>query len=113
MTHTEPQAESLESALQVLQERMGNRWSGREGAGRAEMVRILQQALGYDQHQANEVIASLIHIDRLHYHPAGEQPSDSGGRAPALFGSAGLSGGMPGSGLALSVGHWQIGLEYE
>ncbi len=65
MTHTEPHAESLESALQVLQERMGNRWSGREGAGRAEMVRVLQEALGYDKHQANEIIASLIHFPKL------------------------------------------------
>src|SRR6266540_3934674 len=65
MTHTEPHAESLESALQVLQERMGNRWSGREEAGRAEMVRVLQEALGYDKHQANEIIASLIHFPKL------------------------------------------------
>src|SRR6266498_3050171 len=42
------------------------------------MVWVLQQALGYDKHQVNAVIASLIHIDRLPYHPAGEQPSDLG-----------------------------------
>jgi hypothetical protein len=113
MADTQPHVESLESALQVLRDRLGSQWGGREGAGRAEMVRVLEEALGYTKHQANAVIDSLIHIDRLHYHPAGEQPSEAGGRAPALFGLAGVSGGVPGSGLALSVGHWQIGPEYE
>jgi len=50
----------------VLRDQIGLRWSGREGAGRAEMVCVLQAALGYDKHQANTVIDSLIHIDRLH-----------------------------------------------
>ena len=113
MTHAGLHADSLERALQVLRDQIGPRWSGREGAGRAEMARVLQEALGYDKHQANTVIDSLIHIDRLHYHPAGEQPSEAGGRAPALFGMAGVSGELPGPGMAFSVGYWQIGPEYD
>lgn len=113
MAHAEPHAESLERALQLLRERMGNRWVGREGAGRAEMAHVLQEGLGYDRHQASTVVNALIHMDRLHYHPAGEKPSETGGRAPALFGPAGVSGGVPGSGLLVSVGYWQIGPEYE
>jgi len=92
---------------------MGSRWVGGEGAGRAEMLRILHEALGYDKHRANTVIASLIHIDRLHYHPAGEEPSATGGRSPALYGLAGVGGGVPGAGLAVSGGYWQVGPEYE
>jgi hypothetical protein len=113
MTHIEPHAEGLERALQVLRDRMGNRWAGRERAGRMEMVQVLQEALGYDKQQANAAIDSLIHMDRLRYHPAGDKPSEAGGRAPALIGLGGGSGGTPGAGLAVSVGYWQIGPEYE
>jgi beta-fructofuranosidase len=64
MAHTEPHEESLQAALQALRDRIGNRWAGREGVGRAEMVKVLQQALGYDKHHANTVIDALITWDQ-------------------------------------------------
>ena len=99
MTHTEPHADSLESALHLLRDHMGSRWSGREGEGRTEMLRHLQETFGYDKHHAKTIIDTLITMNRLQYHPAGE----SGSKATAHFTS----------GLPFTLGHWQIGPEYE
>ena len=87
MTQASSHTESQERALQVLRDQIGPRWSGREGAGRAEMARVLQAALGYDKRQANTVIDSLIHIDRLHYHPGLFLPDASPGNGGASGGS--------------------------
>ena len=115
MTHTQSHEESLQTALQALRDRMGDRWDGREDAGRAHMVRVLQQTLGYNSHQANTVIEALIHMDRLRYHhyARGEEQASPGQAVPAFMGPGAAGSGVASAALPVGGGYWMIGPEFE
>jgi hypothetical protein len=109
---------SYQDAVQVLKDRLGGRWEGLEANGRDEMVKVLKDALGYDNRAANDAIDAMITSGTLRYHRLAD---DTGAAvppviAPAAAGTgAGASGGggMAGvplaAGVVANAGYWQIG----
>jgi hypothetical protein len=98
--------QSYQDAVQVLQQRMNAQWEGLEADGRAEMVRILKEELGYDSAQANDVIDAMIESGTLRYRGAIAEPV----ALPGTPVGTGVSGGpVPPVPIAPGAGYWQIG----
>jgi hypothetical protein len=98
---------SFEDAVQVLKERLSGTWEGAEAEGRDEMVRILQEALGYSEAEANDAIDAMVESGTLRYHAEG--PAAGVVAPPVAVGGAGSSGTPLPAPVVLRTGHWQIG----
>jgi hypothetical protein len=102
---------SYQDAVQVLKERMGGQWMGVESEGRDEMVRILKDALGYDDQRANDTIDAMVDTGALRYHG----DNDLGPAVPVIppVGTGGTSTGggnpVPAPVAVGGGGYWQIG----
>jgi hypothetical protein len=98
---------SYQDAVQVLKERLGATWEGVEAEGRDEMVRILQEQLGYSSGEANDAIDAMIDSGTLRYHAETE-----GGdvvATPVVPGAGTGSAAPLPAPLIVRTGHWQIG----
>jgi hypothetical protein len=112
--------QSYQDAVQVLRDRMGGRWEGLEGEGRDEMARVLKQALGYDDDQADSAIKAMLRTGQLQYHHYGDaatttDSSEPPPASPVMAGPQATNTNMPGapvrSGEAFGPGFWEIGRE--
>jgi hypothetical protein len=95
---------SFQDAVQALQTYLGNRWEGVESDGRDEMVRVLNEKLGYDRRDANMLLDAMIDSGTLRYHTeSGSQVAE----VPVV--------GAPSTGAPVpfvpEAGYWQIGTE--
>ena len=97
---------SYQDAVQLLKDRMSGRWDGLEADGRAEMVSILKDGLGYDTAQANDAIDAMIEGGTLRYHGALSEPVALPG-TPVGTGASGAP--VPPLPIAPGAGYWQIG----
>jgi len=57
--------------IAVLQHYLGPQWPGAEAEGRVAMMHVLKTAHGYDEVQAEAVIAALTRAGKLCYHRFG------------------------------------------
>jgi hypothetical protein len=98
---------SYQDAVQLLKEHLGATWEGVEVDGRDEMVRILQEQLGYSHREANDAIDAMIDSGTLRYHAHNEV----GGvvPAPVAVGTAGSTPTPTPAPLIVPTGYWQIG----
>ena len=98
---------SYQDAVQVLKEHLGATWEGVETEGRGEMVRVLQEQLGYSEREANDAIDGMIESGTLRYYAG----SETGGvvAAPVAVGTAGSGPTPTPAPVLLPTGHWQIG----
>ena len=98
---------SYQDAVQVLKDRLGGTWLGVEAEGRDEMVRVLEEDLGYSHSEASDAIDAMIESGTLRY----QADAETGGAvvAPPTFGTAGSSTTPTPAPLIVRTGHWQIG----
>ena len=98
---------SFQDAVQVLKEHLGATWEGAEVEGRDEMERVLQEQLGFSDHEASDAIDAMIESGTLRYHAH----SEVGGAVPApvAVGTAGSTPTPTPAPLVVPTGHWQIG----
>jgi hypothetical protein len=98
---------NYQDAVQLLKERLGDRWDGLEAEGRDEMVRILTKQLGYTSSAANDAIDAMVDSGTLRYHTDG---GDVAVAAVPAVPAAGTGSGTPlPVPTALHTGYWQIG----
>lgn len=111
---------SMQQIVEALRSRLGVRWEGPEADGRDEMIKVLQDELGYDKEQANAAIAALIESGTLRYHrPAATDADRAGMPIPAAPLGTGGPGATPSGTVGVPVvpaavgalGYWQIGGE--
>lgn len=57
--------------IAVLQQHLGPQWPGTEADGHAAIVKVFQTMRGYDNTQAEAVIATLVSAGKLCYHRFG------------------------------------------
>src|SRR5262245_51930151 len=95
---------SYQDAVQELRDRLGATWEGAEVDGRDEMVRILEEDLGYSHREANQTIDAMVEAGTLRYHSDG--PASDVVAPPLAVGTAGST--PPPTAAVLPVGHWQI-----
>src|SRR5215208_5120297 len=90
---------SYQDAVQALKAQLGGHWEGAELAGRDEMVKILNDRLGYDSRAANDAIDAMIAAGTLRYHRAREAGGAPGAiPTPLIAPGEGSSTSMPASG---------------
>ena len=97
---------SFQDAVQLLKERMTGRWDGMETDGRAEMVDILKDGLGYDSTKANDLIDAMIESGTLRYHGA---TAEAAALPVPPIGTGGSEAGAVPLPIAPGAGYWQIG----
>jgi hypothetical protein len=98
---------SYQDAVQVLKDLLGATWEGVEAEGRDEMVRILQEKLGYNDREANDAIDAMVESGTLRYH------ADTGPVGAAAPPVPVVTGGPTASAtpapVVVRTGYWQIG----
>jgi hypothetical protein len=105
---------TLEDAVQVLQRRIGGRWTGVEREGRDELAAILKQELGYDAAAAHNAIEGMIASGQLRYvrgdaRGGTTQIADDQPNIIAMSPNAAGTSGLPGAGFESEMGYWEIG----
>ncbi len=111
-------AVDYEQAVQALQRRIGDQWSGAEQDGRDEFADALREELGYAHDDARQVVDAMIQAGTLRYHHADptEEPQVAvpvtpvlSGGVPSGTGGTGSNTILPPAALIGRNGYWQIG----
>jgi hypothetical protein len=98
---------SYQDAVQVLKDRLGGTWEGVEAEGRDEMVRILQEDLGYSHREATDAIDAMVESGTLRY--IAEGPVGGMVAPPLAAGTGTSSPATTPAPAVMRTGHWQIG----
>ena len=98
---------SYQDAVQVLKDHLGATWEGVEAEGRDEMVRVLQEQLGYSKREADDAIDAMIDSGTLRYHANTE--TGSAIPTPVAIGTAGSAPTPTPAPVIVGIGRWQIG----
>jgi hypothetical protein len=106
---------SYQDAVQMLRDRIGMRWEGLEADGRAEMVRLLRDKLGFSDSAAHDTIDAMVESGELRYHRSGEARDEAiAVAAPVAVGNTSSGTGIPmpvPPAILSGPGYWQIGRE--
>ena len=112
--------QSYEAAVQALRSRLGNQWGGTEAEGRDEMLRVLQEALGYSRTQAESAITAMLRAGHIRYAHAAERDRAMADDKPSpvlanpgATGAGGLPAAPVASGADFGPGYWIIGREQD
>jgi hypothetical protein len=107
---------TYQDAVQVLRRRIGARWDGSEDEGRDEMMRVLQEELGFSNAEARDAITAMVETGQLRYvrEQAGDSDAVDGNLAQGAvnmggLGTAGLAGTPLPAAANFTPSYWQVG----